>query len=69
MPGENRKLPEIGWAGFEASSAAGGDRRRMATWSLGRSDDAGERATADAARFVTKAKLYEGLGRRPEGTE
>jgi hypothetical protein len=27
--------------------------------------EAGEGEAADASRFVTKAKLYEGLGRKP----
>jgi hypothetical protein len=66
MPPEQppRKLPELGFAGFEASSAAAGRPRRKATWSLRPVHDPSEGAAVDAGRFVTETELYAGIGRK-----
>jgi hypothetical protein len=64
MPDEPpRKLPPLGFAGFEASSAAAGRPRRK--WSLRPGPEAGEGAAVDAGRFVKEADLCAGLGKKP----
>jgi hypothetical protein len=65
MPDENRKLPALGWAGFEDSRAAAGRRRRKATWSLRPMHEASDGATVDASRFLKARDLCAGLGRKP----
>jgi hypothetical protein len=64
MPDQPPRLPRLGFAGFEDSSAARGHSRRRSTWLRPLSPSPAEAARADAARLITKAKLYEGLGRR-----
>jgi hypothetical protein len=66
MPDNPRKLPALGFAGFEDSPAAGG-RRRNTRWPLRPLHDpsAGE-ATDAARRFVGEDALLQGLGRKPE---
>lgn len=65
MPEQPRKLPALGFGGFEDSSAAGG-RRRKVTWPLRPTHDpsAGE-ATDAARRLVGEAEVLQGLGRKP----
>jgi hypothetical protein len=61
-----RKLPALGFAGFEDSSAAGG-RRRRATWSLRPMHEPSAGEAPDAARrLVKEAELLQGLGRRKD---
>jgi hypothetical protein len=43
-----RRLPPLGFAGFEASSAAAGRRRRKSRWAINPLRD-GARASAEAA--------------------
>jgi len=64
MPDKPRKLPALGFAGFDDSPAAGG-RRRKATWPLRPTHDPSAGEATDAARcFVTEAEVLQGLGRR-----
>jgi hypothetical protein len=67
MPGEPpRKLPALGWAGFEASSSAAGTGRRKSRWPLNPMR-AEASASAEAARFSNlAAAITRGLGRKPE---
>lgn len=65
MADKPRKLPPLGFAGFEDSSAAGG-RRRKATWPLRPMHEPSEGATADASRFLTKPKPYASPRRKPK---
>jgi hypothetical protein len=65
MPDNPRKLPAIGFAGFEDSPAAGG-RPRKASWSLRPMEAPRDTQAADAARrFVNEAEVLQGLGRKP----
>jgi hypothetical protein len=52
------------FGGFEDSRAAAGRRRRKTRWSLRPAGEGQDSQAPDAGRFITKAKLYEGLGRR-----
>jgi hypothetical protein len=69
MPDKPPKLPPLGFAGFEASSAAAGRPRRKATWSLRPMHEPSEGKAADASRFVKEAELYAGIGRKLERKE
>ena len=69
MPDKPPKLPPLGFAGFEDSSAAGG-RRRKATWPLRPMHEPSAGEASDAARRLVKEdELLQGLGRKPERTE
>jgi hypothetical protein len=64
MPDQPRKLPAIGWAGFEDSSSARGSSRRKSRWSVNPLRD-GARVSAEAARFSSlESELMQGLGRK-----
>jgi hypothetical protein len=64
-----RKLPALGFAGFENSPAAGG-RRRKNQWPLRPMEvPQGSKASDAACRFVNEADVCAGLGRKPERTE
>jgi hypothetical protein len=65
MTDQPTRLPSLGFAGFEDSSAAAGRRRRRSTWLLRPPHAPSDGATADAARFVTEVELLQGLGRKP----
>jgi hypothetical protein len=69
MPDQPRKLPALGFAGFEDSSAAGGHSRRRRWFPIHTTETPGERQAADVSRFVDRAALCKGLGRRPDGGE
>jgi hypothetical protein len=62
MPDKHRKLPALGFAGFEDSPAAGG-RRRKPTWPLNplREPHAGE-ASDRARRLLSEPELLQGTG-------
>jgi hypothetical protein len=63
------KLPALGWAGFENSSAAAGRPHRKATWSLRPGHEPGDghgSQAPDAGRFLNERELCAGLGRKPE---
>jgi hypothetical protein len=69
MPDKPRKLPRLGFAGFEDSSAAGGTGRRKSRWAINPLR-AEARASAEGARLATlEGELMQGLGRKPERTE
>jgi hypothetical protein len=59
------KLPQLGFAGFEASSAAAGHGRRRSRWALRPMREPSEGEAVDASRFVKEADLCAGLGRKP----
>jgi hypothetical protein len=61
-PPEKPRLPD-NFAAFDIDPRRSG--RRKPTWRLRPTHAPSEGATADAARFITKANLYEGLGRKP----
>ena len=66
MPDKPRKLPPLGFGGFEDSSAAGG-RRRRATWPLRPMHEPGDSQATDAARrIVGEGEVLQGLGRKAE---
>ena len=63
------KLPQLGFAGFEASSAAAGTGRRKSRWAINPLQ-AAARASTEAARFSNlEAELMQGIGRKPERRE
>jgi hypothetical protein len=64
MPDKPPKLPALGFAGFEDSSAAAGGSRRKATWSLRPTDEGHDSQAAEASRLVKEAELCAGLGRK-----
>jgi hypothetical protein len=69
MPEQPRKLPQLGFAGFEDSRAAAGRSRRKARWSINPVRD-GARASAVDARLASIADgIARGIGRKPEGSE
>jgi hypothetical protein len=64
MPDKPRKLPALGFAGFEDSPAAGG-RRRKPTWPLRPMYEPSAGEASDAARrLVGEDQVLQGLGRR-----
>jgi hypothetical protein len=69
MTDKPRKLPRLGFAGFEDSSAAAGTGRRKPRWAINPLRD-GARASAEGARLASLADgIARGIGRKPEGTE
>lgn len=69
MPEPPRKLPELGFAGFEASSAAAGRGRRKPGWPLNPMR-AEARASAKAAGLSSlAAAITRGIGRTRERRE
>ena len=69
MTDERPKLPALGFAGFENSSAAAGRRSRKARWSINPLRDEAS-ASAAATRFShLEGELRQGLGRKPEREE
>jgi hypothetical protein len=67
MSKEPRRLPALGFAGFEDSPAAGGGRRRKPRWQLNplREPSAGE-ATMEARRILPEHEVEQGIGRVPK---
>jgi hypothetical protein len=59
-----RKLPPLGFAGFEDSPAAAGRPRRKAKWSLRPVREPSDGAAVGAGRFIKEADLCAGLGRK-----
>jgi hypothetical protein len=66
MPDKPRKLPPLGFAGFEASAAAGGRSRRKPMWSLHPLREPGDAATMEARRILDEDQVQAGIGRRPK---
>jgi hypothetical protein len=64
MPDKPRKLPALGFAGFEDSSAAAGHSRRKGRWAINPLR-AEARASAEGGRLAgLEGELLQGLGRR-----
>ena len=60
-----RKLPALGFAGFEDSPAAAGYRRKR-RWPLRPMYEPSAGAATDAARrFLKEDQVLQGLGRKP----
>jgi hypothetical protein len=69
MPDKPPKLPPLGFAGFEASSAAAGTGRRKSRWAINPLRDEAT-ATAEAARLSNlEVGVYAGIGRKLERKE
>ena len=69
MPDKPRKLPALGFAGFENSSAAAGHGRRRTRWAINPMR-AEAHASAEGGRLAAlEGELMQGLGRKPERTE
>jgi hypothetical protein len=64
MPDQPQRLPRLGFAGFENSSAAAGTGRRKSRWALRPTDDGHGSQAADVARFVSAAEICAGLGKK-----
>jgi len=61
-----RKLPELGFAGFEASCAAAGHGRRTGRWPLRPTQEPSDSQAADAGWFVKEAGRDDARPRAPQ---